>query len=173
MVDKAVKQAASFEASSALFQNEWSTYRKVVENNYMFHREAYRCLRKILLDEVNFPFHFLDIACGDASASAEALKGTSVRHYCGVDLSKPALSLAEDALKVLACPVVLKQCDFVEALYDWNDPVEVVWIGQSLHHLLTPVKLALMREVRRIIGENGLFLIWEPTSPDGEDRQGA
>ena len=38
--------------------------------------------------------------------------------------------------------------------------VDVAWIGQSLHHLLAPAKVALMRRVRAVLGDRGLFLIW-------------
>jgi hypothetical protein len=40
----------------------------------------------------------------------------------------------------------------------------------SLHHLLAPAKLTLMREIRGAVGDRGLFLIYENASPDGEDR---
>jgi hypothetical protein len=36
--------------------------------------------------------------------------------------------------------------------------------------LLTPAKLVLMRQLRDIVGDRGLFLIYEDASPDGEDR---
>ena len=82
----------------------------------------------------------------------------------------PALEQASKALKLLECPVTLDHRDFVEALRDCPKPVDVAWIGLSLHHLLTPAKLSLMREIRDIVGNRGLFLIYEPASPDGEDR---
>jgi type II secretory ATPase GspE/PulE/Tfp pilus assembly ATPase PilB-like protein len=41
----------------------------------------YGQLHRILVDEVDRPFRFLDIACGDASATVDALKGTRVAHY--------------------------------------------------------------------------------------------
>ena len=53
---------------------------------------------------------------------------------------------------------------------NWRDPVGVVWIGLSLHHLETPEKLNVMCDVRRIVGGQGIFAIYENTSPDGEDR---
>jgi hypothetical protein len=62
------------------------------------------------------------------------------------------------------------ESDFVQALKDWRDPVQVVWIGLSLHHLGTPGKLNVMLDVRRIVGEQGVFVVYENTSPDGEDR---
>ena len=49
--------------------------------------------------------------------------------------------------------------------------MDVVWIGFSLHHLLGPAKLEFMREVRSVVGDRGLFLIYETASPDGEDRE--
>ncbi len=160
------------DSSRDLFQREWRIYRKVVENNYMFHREAYQQLRQVLVDEVPRPFHFLDIACGDASDSVDALNGTPVAHYHGIDLSKPALDLARKALGTLGCPVTLEQRDLVDALADWGRPVDVAWIGQSLHHFSRSEKLEIMRAVRSIVGDGKLFLIWEPASLDGEDREG-
>jgi hypothetical protein len=53
------------ESASSLFQTQWQTYRKIVDNNYTFHREAYGELHRILVEEAVQPFRFLDIACGD------------------------------------------------------------------------------------------------------------
>jgi methylase of polypeptide subunit release factors len=106
----------------------------VVENNYLFHREAYQRLHNILIAEIAGPFSFLDVACGDATATVDALKGTQVAHYHGVDVSRSALDIAQKTLRVLSCPVNLYESDFVQALKDWRDPVGVVWIGLSLHH---------------------------------------
>jgi len=136
----------------------------------LVHREAYNCLHRILVDEAIQPFRLLDVACGDASATVEALKGTRVAHYHGIDLSQAALDLASKALETLPCPVALDQYDFTEALRDRPEPADVAWIGLSLHHLLAPAKLALLREIRGIVGDRGLLLIYENASPDGEDR---
>jgi hypothetical protein len=37
--------------AAALFRTQWQTYRKVVDNNYLFHDDAYAALRRLLLDE--------------------------------------------------------------------------------------------------------------------------
>jgi ubiquinone/menaquinone biosynthesis C-methylase UbiE len=116
------------------------------------------------------PFCFLDVACGDASATVDALKETQVSHYHGIDISRVALEMAEQTVRALSCPVNLYEGDFVQALKDWRDPVQVVWISLSLHHLGTPGKLNVMLDVRRIVGEQGVFVVYENTSPDGEDR---
>src|SRR6478736_2497288 len=78
-------------SSQDIFLNAWQTYRKVLTSNYMYHREVYDLLREILVFELARPFVFLDIACGDALASFNALKGTAVQSYSGIDISKAAL----------------------------------------------------------------------------------
>lgn len=155
-----------------LFAQGLATYQKVVSHNYMAHREVYTVLRRVLQAEAPENFVFLDIACGAATGSAEALKGTKIGRYVGVDISRPSLDMAGEALKELSCPVELRCQDFVEAIEAWDEPVDVAWVGQSLHHLRAPEKRDFMRRLRAALPSNGLFLIWEPTCPDGEDREG-
>jgi SAM-dependent methyltransferase len=166
------EESAHLSGAMAPFQEDWQLYRKMVDNNFLFHREAYTRLHDILTVEFDRPFRFLDIACGDAGASVEALKETRVASYHGIDISQPALELAGKALQALDCPFTLEHGDFVSQVRDHHASADVVWIGLSLHHLKTPAKLTLMRSIRRIVAEQGLFLIYEPASPDGEDRQG-
>ncbi len=159
-------------STQTLFLQEWRIYRTVLDNNYFNHHEVGEHLRRILLDDVAPGFRFLDVACGDASATAAVLTGTSVGHYTGIDLSGPALDLARTALAALDCPVDLQQSDFVTALAEWTEPVDVVWIGLSLHHLQTAGKLGVLRSVKRLLSPGGRLLIYEDTSPVGEDRAG-
>ena len=154
----------------ALFQSAWRTYRKMVENNYLFHREAYGALHRFLVEEVDRPFRFLDLACGDASASARALAGTKIVHYHGIDFSAEALKLAAVTLEGLRCPATLEELDFVAAVGDLQRPVDVAWVGLSLHHLRQPEKRAFMARMRSLLGDYGRLLIYENASPDGEDR---
>jgi SAM-dependent methyltransferase len=169
-VDHASDAGVSGNPASAVFEREWRTYRKMVDNNYLFHREAYACLREIVTREVARPFRFLDVACGDASATVAALTGTAVTHYRGIDLSGEALEIAAQNLARLDCRVELQRGDFEELLARGQGSVDVVWVGLSLHHLDTARKLATMRSIRRIVGDHGLFLAYENASPDGEDR---
>jgi hypothetical protein len=106
---------------------------------------------------------------GVSIATVDALKGTRVAHYYGIGLSQAALELASTALETLACHVTLDHRDFGAALRDRPEPVDVAWIGLSLHHLLAPDKLSLMREFRSLVGDRGFFLIYKNASPDGED----
>jgi SAM-dependent methyltransferase len=162
--------AASDEQALGLFRRQWAIYQKMIDHNYVNHVEVYRILHQVLADEVRSPFRMLDLACGDAAAIVGALTGTPVAHYHGVDLAGPALELARCNLDALGCAVELEQRDFIEAMRDRPEPADVVWIGLSLHHLPTADKRTLMTEIRGVVGERGRLLIYEPASPQGEDR---
>ena len=143
----------------------------MIENNYLFHHDVYACLHKILSNDVSKPYSFLDIACGDGTASIMALRGTPIVSYFGIDQSRAALEAADHVLQELPCSVSLREGDFPMLVQEWREPIDVVWIGLSLHHLLRPEKQTLMARVRSIVTKDGRFLIYENTSPDGESSR--
>jgi SAM-dependent methyltransferase len=158
------------EQAMEAFRHQWQIYSKVVDNDYLSHHAVEAVLHRELVTHVNWPFRFLDLACGDARLTVAALQGTSVTHYHGIDLSAPALAMARQTVAALACPVELEQEDFVSAMRARREPADVVWIGLALHHLQTADKGALMREVRATVGDRGRFLIYEPVCKQGESR---
>ena len=160
------------EAAEVQFARAWRTYAKLVDNDYVFHREVYAILHRILVEDFPGPFRFLDLACGDARGIVGALQGTTVAHYHGVDLSRPALDMASVAVEALHCPVELDQRDFVAAMADRPEPADLVWIGLSLHHLQPADKLVIMREARGVLGGKGELVLYEPTCREGESREG-
>jgi SAM-dependent methyltransferase len=158
------------EKALEIFQHQWELYRKFLDNDYMSSSECYVHLKRFLTADIGRPFDFIDLACGDASGIVAALKGTKIKHYCGVDLAAPALELARDNLKALACAVDLEQADFTQAMRNRTQPADIVWISLSLHHLEAADKRTLMREICEGLRPDGAFLIYEPTRDDGEDR---
>jgi SAM-dependent methyltransferase len=152
------------------FRHQWQVYSKLVDNDYLSHQAVRAVLHREFAAEVNRPFRFLDLACGDARLTVAALHGTPVIHYHGIDLSAPALAVARQTVETLACPVELEQGDFVSAMRERPEPADVVWVGLSLHHLQTPDKQVLMRDVRSAVGGGGRFLIYEPVRREGESR---
>lgn len=154
----------------ATFRQDWDSYARLVAGNCFNHAEAYAVLRTVLL-AVDQPFRFLDIACGDASASAAALAGTKVSHYHGIDISEDGLRRAGQILaETLPCPVELDCRDFTEALRDPALAADIAWIGLSLHHLEQDGKFAALRDIRRIVGRHGHLLVYENASPVEESR---
>ena len=157
-------------AALAQFQQQWATYRKLVESDCLAHREVGGILRETLKDVFTSPFCFLDIACGDASIMKTALSGTQVRHYHGIDLSQAALEIAAANLAVVPFKVDLDHRDFVEAMLRRREHADAAWCSLSIHHLSTDDKLRLMKAIRTATDAHGIFLLYEPTRRDHEDR---
>jgi ubiquinone/menaquinone biosynthesis C-methylase UbiE len=175
IVRQAAASPAVGEEAMQAFRHQWQVYQKLVDNNYLSHREVRGILHRQLAETFGQPFRFVDLACGDASMTVAALQGTAVTEYHGIDLSAPALAMARKTVESLSCKVRLEQQDFVAAMRERTEPADVVYIGLSLHHLQTPEeKRDFMRQVRPVIGERiggrGLFLIFEPASLEGETR---
>lgn len=80
-------------AALAQFQEQWATYRKLVESDCLAHRAVSGLLRETLNGVFTSPFCFLDIACGDASTMKAALRGTQVRRNSGRPCPRPSLNL--------------------------------------------------------------------------------
>jgi SAM-dependent methyltransferase len=154
------------------FQQQWATYGKLVSENSLSHREVTGMLHATLTDEFASPINFLDIACGDASIMPVALRNVPVRHYHGIDLSQPALELAAANLDELPCEVDLDQQDFFEALTRRTEHADAAWCSLSIHHLATDNKFDVLKAIRDALGGGGIFLLYEPTCIDGEDRAG-
>jgi len=156
------------EAALMQFRKHWAGYQKLVDNNYLCHRQVAQLLHDTLTTTFDAPFAFLDIACGDASLANSALAGTLVRHYHGIDLAEPAIELAAANLAGVGYEVDLDHRDFVEALDDRPEPADISWIGLSLHHLATADKVRLMDAIRR--ATRCALMIYEPARRDDEDR---
>ena len=157
-------------AALAQFQEQWATYRKLVESDCLSHREVGSILRATLNEVFTSGFNFLDIACGDASVMKTALRGTKVRHYHGIDLSEPALELAAANLAGMPFKVDLDHRDFVDAMMRRPEHADAAWCSLSIHHLATDDKLRLMKAIRGATGGSGIFLLYEPTRRADEDR---
>jgi len=158
------------DAALEIFRHQWELYRKFLLHDYLENAGAYAELNRFLKQNFPRPFAFVDLACGDASGVVDALKGTAIASYRGIDLSKPALELAERHLESLPCDVEVEEADFIQAMKDGVGAADVVWISLSLHHLATPDKLALMRKTCERLSAGGALLVYEPTCRDGEDR---
>jgi cyclopropane fatty-acyl-phospholipid synthase-like methyltransferase len=163
------KNGRSQEEVTEIFRRHWDIYRKVLEHDYMHHEAAYGKLHEILNAEVDHPFSFADLACGDAYSSSRCLANTQVSEYTGIDLSEWALKLAEKELKRIHARYRLITGDFVEFDKYMDTPPDVVWVGMSVHHLVTDEKERFMTKVRKTLPPNGVFIIYEPTFAEDED----
>jgi len=148
------------------FFNQWALYRKVVDANYLFHREAMASLSAWLDGRV--VRSFLDLGCGDASFTTEVLAGRGVERYRAVDLSPVALDLARENARRLGGGRELICGDFFEEVPRMVSMSDVVYIGLSLHHLPNDQKAEFFRSVVGCVAGGGAFVFFEPTLRVGE-----
>ena len=149
------------------FQKQWRTYQKLVDADALSHREVAERLHAALA-AIDTSFSILDIACGDAGEVKQALAGTEARHYHGIDLSEPALELAEKNLQGCPFEIDLDHGDYVEMVERRPEPADIAWCGLSIHHLKTDRKRDLLTALRKTTSR--FVMIYEPTLKPGETR---
>jgi len=155
------------------FFNGWSLYRRIVDNDYLYHqsvREALALWLDAWVNQVNRPFSFLDLGCGDAEFSSGILKGRPVRSYTGIDLSPVALELAANNTRELLAPCRLEAGDFISSISTLPESYDIIYIGLSLHHLSRPEKEYFFGELRRKLQPGGFLLVFDPVLTPGETR---
>ncbi len=151
------------------FFNHWSLYRRIVDLDYLYHRSVQETMGR-WLDSLGRPFSFLDLGCGDAAFSARLLRGRQVTRYAGIDLSPVALDLAKQNLADCEFSQELHQGDFVTMLGSLSSSYDVIYIGLSLHHLLSEEKKALLAGIQKSLNPGGYLLIYDPVRLPGETR---
>ncbi|MFH0880152.1 MAG: class I SAM-dependent methyltransferase, partial [Lentisphaerota bacterium] len=152
------------------FFNNWKIYHKLVEHNYISHKQVYALLHGFLEERFPSSFSMLDLGCGDAGYTAGSIRHTAIQRYTGVDLAPTALKLAERHLHGLKCRKEFVCADF-SLFIETNTAIsDMVWIGLSMHHLSKHQKDAFVGRVRKAIGAKGCFMIFEPMLREDEDR---
>src|SRR5579883_495647 len=156
------------------FRKQWKIYQKVLNNNYMGHREIYRTLHELLVSYFQRPFKMLDLGCGDASFTSLALLNTNIASYHGVDLSIPALEIAKENLAKIQCNITLTQGDFSDsdsflASYPQNK-VDVILISFALHHLHLEQKYYFIDQLQNCLVSGGILILIDIIRQHEEDR---
>ncbi|MEI7634199.1 MAG: L-histidine N(alpha)-methyltransferase [bacterium] len=153
------------------FFNQWHVYRTIMDHDYTGEVNAHKALRDLLIHDFPGGFSIIDLGCGDAGYMAQMLAGTPVSYYEGVDLSDVALDLARKNMEVVGCQCVFSNYDFVRNLQERESPVDVIWIGLSLHHLSSVQKEMFLAYCRSALTARGLLIIYEPMLEEGETRE--
>ncbi len=140
------------------FFSRWAIYQKVIKHNHMFHREIFAEVNQ-LLNQIQTPFSFLDLGCGDASILAPLLIHRPITQYYGVDLSAPALELAADHLKPLQDRVRLQQADLLNVIQQSSETYQVIFSSYALHHLSLDQKRQFFAAAAKRLSPNGQLII--------------
>ena len=152
-----------------LFKQNWQTYKTIIDENYMFHREAIEQARLCLSASfANKPIAVLDLGCGDASNVAKALQGFTIEFFCGYDLSAMALQLAEKNIAELTANFQLNCQDMFTGVAEKIAEFELVFSIYSLHHFQLADKAALFHSAYSALRTGGAFMLLDIVRADNE-----
>ncbi len=167
-------QTSAFSEPCEYFNDNWQTYQKILQNNYMEHREIYSVLHKFLVSRSQKPFKLLDLGCGDASLAVPALIDTSIQAYYGIDLAQAAIALAADNLGAISCPKTLVAGDFTavipQLINAQQERFDIILASFSLHHLHLEQKDDLIGHLYQLLNREGVLLLIDIVRQEGEDR---
>lgn len=154
-----------------LFQKNWNLYRKVIEGNYMFHREIYADVQRLFEErQEQGRIALLELGCGDAFYTAKALSNCRLDPYVGVDLSELALAEAAKNLAALRGEIRLVCANMLEALEKESGKFDIVFTSFALHHLNIDEKRRFFALCRRALKEDGLLVLIDVMREEHEDR---
>ncbi|KAI7838340.1 hypothetical protein COHA_007908 [Chlorella ohadii] len=156
--------------------------------DFLFHKRLYRAAQEVLLSRwgpsacpTRQPLAMLDLGCGDAQQIAATLSqcgapggNLSLASYTGVDMSAPALAIAQRNLAFLqpACTVSLLQQDmttFVEACPAGQ--FDLIFASFAVHHLSQEGKARFLAHAARCLRPGGAFILVDVFLREGEERQ--
>lgn len=151
---------------TAIFRQKWGVYRRVIDLNYLNHREVIDAFASELRSwspaaPPPSPARVLDIGVGDGWVDAQLFSQPGMpplASFTGIDLSGEALALARGAGIPVPAPT-LTQADMAE----WMPAAppaafDVAFTAFVVHHLTASGKAALLRGVHRALAPGGLFL---------------
>lgn len=158
------------ESDAVGFFEQWGVYKKIMDNNYMFHNEIADILNQHFTSYFKRPFSILDLGCGDSYTASRSLSGSKLESYTGVDLSRTALGFARSNLESFNVIKKFIAHDFFKILYEIEQKYDVIQAGYSMHHLDTESKRIMIGKCHEILNNPGLLLIYDVCRKPNESR---
>lgn len=156
--------------TTRLFRSNWGLYDGLAAANYMFHREIYGEVARLLGERhARGPYSLIDLGCGNARFLAPCLTPRPPRAYTGVDLSGPALDEARRMLADLS-GVELVESDMLARLESDPGGRDVVFSGYALHHLDSDRKRRFFAAAFRSLTPGGMMILVDVARAPGEER---
>ncbi|MEH1790291.1 MAG: class I SAM-dependent methyltransferase [Nostoc sp.] len=160
-----------------LFNEQWKVYQKLLNENFMKHRDIYDILHNFLVNYFPQAFKMLDFGCGDASFTAQALLNTNIAAYKGVDLSTQALEIAKENMTIIPCESTFIQGDFSQldseliSPHIQEDKFDVILISFALHHFQLEQKEDFISQLKHLLKAGGVFILIDVFRREEEDRE--
>lgn len=157
---------------TTIFTQSWPLYDFITAYNYMFHREIYDDVQKLLgLRKDITHYRLLDLGCGNARFMAPCLLKYPPAYYEGVDLSEIALAEAKTYLAQLPCPVKLTHNDLLTSIESTQDQWDIIFSGFAVHHLTLEDKARFFNAVGRSLSGEGWLILVDVVREEHQDRE--
>ncbi len=168
----------------SLFEQQWQTYRTVLEHDAMEHRAAANAAASALhLWMAERPGHkppptLIDLGCGDLARMADVFRALPLSAYTGLDLAASVLPLAARAMGEAPFPCTWQQGDLLswavrpDSPAEDNKPerVDVIHSAFAIHHLSESQKIQFLRGALQRIEPDGL-LLWVDVFQNADDTR--
>ena len=148
------------------FFDAWAIYRKVIENNYMYHDEIIRAVKEKLSDKKSL--FILDLGCGDSYVISNSIVPEQLKNYLGIDISESALDFSKQNLINHKANIAHIAGDLLFESVKLNSKFDVVMAGYSIHHLDTEEKDTCFSKISDLLTEQGVFIFYGLMSREEE-----
>jgi cyclopropane fatty-acyl-phospholipid synthase-like methyltransferase len=153
------------------FFDAQATYARVIKENYMRHADIIRWIRDRMGGQHHADLRVLETGCGDAYVISQLAEELGVQAYTGIDLARNSLQAARANLRAVVPELKLVQGDIMEEIADLNGKYELIIAGYVLHHFQRAEKEEVFSLIRKLLAEDGAFLLYDVTSGDDEPRE--
>lgn len=154
-----------------LFTKNWGIYQKVIEHNYMFHKE-FKDEVTLALKQISAqrPIKVLDLGCGDANFITDCLSSIPVEHYTGFDSSATVLKFAAENLERNHISYDLKIGNMEDLILEEGSHFDFIFSSYAVHHLQDENKLMLIKNCFDRLKYQGSFLLIDIFRSQNESR---
>jgi 2-polyprenyl-3-methyl-5-hydroxy-6-metoxy-1,4-benzoquinol methylase len=146
----------------------WTTYQKIVANNYMHHAE----IISIVSENLKHAFHLsvLDLGCGDSHVISKALAPLQMHSYLGVDTSEKAICYAKQNLSNKCLDINFILNDMLAGIASIKNSYDVILAGYSLHHYTSSKKSEFLTSIFKLLNPGGFLFLYDIMTRPGEQH---
>jgi len=146
-------------------------YRKVIDRNYMSHRQIAEALGGCWLQDS--PGRILDLGCGDMEVTSALMRKAPPSIVVAVDGSSSALEEARKRVEAVSTDGRFVNSDLLAFLRGNEGEFDWIIAGFTIHHLTAEEKVEFFALARRHLLSGGSLVLFDCVRPVGMSRDEA
>lgn len=155
-----------------IFIRNWEIYQKIIQANYMKHKELGQHVQDYLnVFATDKPIYLLDMGCGDAQQIATQLQSFNIVSYTGYDLSEQAISFAKKNTEKLNTQVSFHTGRMEELIKHDSKTYNILYSSFAIHHLTDQLKKDFISNCYKRLENEGLFILIDIKRQPGQSTE--